>query len=110
MALQPQIYLPADTVCALGSRAREMYFISKGTVTVHGAEGQVLKALHSGEFLGELGLLHDTRRSADVVAVTYVDTFLLTRDGFTRSLEDRPEPEPLPLPEPEPEPEPEPKP
>ena len=68
-----------------------MYFISKGTVTVHGAEGQVLKALHSGEFFGELGLLHDTRRSADVVAVTYVDTFLLTRDGFTRSLEDHPE-------------------
>ena len=78
-------------VCALGSRAREMYFISKGTVTVHGAEGQVLKALHSGEFFGELGLLHDTRRSADVVAVTYVDTFLLTRVGFTRSLEDHPE-------------------
>ena len=68
-----------------------MYFISKGTVTVHGPEGLVLRALHSGEFFGELGLLHDTRRSADVVAVTYVDTFLLTRVGFMRSLEDHPE-------------------
>ena len=48
MALQPQIYLPADTVCALGSRAREMYFISKGTVTVHGAEGQVLNLVGVG--------------------------------------------------------------
>ena len=51
----------------------------------------MLRVLHSGEFFGELGLLHDTRRSADVVAVTYVDTYLLTRAAFTASLEDHPE-------------------
>ena len=57
LQLRPQVFMPADTVCGLGSRAREMFFISKGTVTVHGAEGQVLRVLRSGDFFGELGLV-----------------------------------------------------
>ena len=61
MQLRPQVYMPADTVCGLGSRAREMFFISKGTVTVHGAEGQVLRVLRSGDFFGELGLVRTPR-------------------------------------------------
>ncbi len=57
-----------------------MYFLCKGSAEVCSGDGKtVYKALHDGEFFGEVALLTSQRRTASVRTVGYCEVFVLTR-------------------------------
>jgi CPA1 family monovalent cation:H+ antiporter len=59
-----------------------MYFISSGAVEV--AVGRTKVRLGRGDFVGELALLDDHRRRADVTALGYCQLLVLSADAFKR--------------------------
>jgi CRP-like cAMP-binding protein len=65
-----------------------MFFIAAGAVDVVLAHGVI--RLETGNFFGEIALLSDQRRNADVVAVGYCHLLVLQRSDFRRLLRARP--------------------
>jgi CPA1 family monovalent cation:H+ antiporter len=57
-----------------------MYFISSGAVEVSVGKNKV--RLGRGDFVGELALLNDRRRRADVTALGYCQLLVLGGDDF----------------------------
>jgi CPA1 family monovalent cation:H+ antiporter len=65
-----------------------MYFIAAGEVIVKGANFEV--RLKEGDFFGEMGLLTDQPRNADVIADGYCHLLVLYRKDFRDLLDKRP--------------------
>ena len=86
--LRAHIAIPDEKVVAAGRPADAMYFIAGGSVTVKRG-GPVV--LHEGDFFGEMGLLTEQPRNADVVANGYCHLLSLTKRDFNRLLKARPE-------------------
>ncbi|HJU18918.1 MAG TPA: cation:proton antiporter [Stellaceae bacterium] len=80
--LRPRLAVPGEIILRRGERGDAMYFISSGAVEVRLDDRTV--ALGSGEFFGELALLDDRPRNADVVALGYSQLLLLRRPDFER--------------------------
>ncbi len=78
------------TIVARGDPGRTLYVILKGRVRVlHSAkagDAVPLAEFGPGEFFGEMALLEDAPRSADVVAVSPTTCALLTWEVFQRDL------------------------
>jgi CRP/FNR family transcriptional regulator, cyclic AMP receptor protein len=74
-----ELDLPAGKVlCAKGNPAHEFFVIESGTAKVV-QDGQYLDELGPGEFFGEMGLLEDAPRSADVIATSPVRLIVMSR-------------------------------
>lgn len=86
--LRPRLALPGETIVARGGRGTAMFFIAAGAVDVVLRTGLV--RLETGNFFGEMALLSDQRRNADVVAVSYCHLLVLQRSDFRRLLRARP--------------------
>ncbi|KAL0491693.1 cyclic nucleotide gated channel alpha [Acrasis kona] len=86
MNLKPRIALPESHVIRIGELGQEMFFISKGTVSIKTSGGLTVATLESGHFFGEIALLMGTLRSADVVATSYCDLFVMEKDDFDELL------------------------
>ncbi|MEO8560316.1 MAG: cyclic nucleotide-binding domain-containing protein, partial [Rhodospirillales bacterium] len=82
--LRPVMALPGEEIVTKGARGREMYFIASGAVDVMVGVGVV--RLDAGNFFGELALLADRPRTADVVAVGYCHLLELSRSDLRRIL------------------------
>lgn len=54
-------------VCQRDSEAREMYFVLSGEVEIRKGNGSSIATVKVGGFFGEIGVLFDGRRTADVV-------------------------------------------
>jgi voltage-gated potassium channel len=76
--LRAQSYAPGALVVRRGEPAHSMYFIAAGEVEVELATGPV--RLGEGQFFGEMALLRNTRRTANVRAVTPIKLLIL--DAF----------------------------
>ena len=76
---------PGKTLCSKGETAHEFFVIEDGTARVV-RNGQYLDELGPGDFFGEMGLLEDAPRNADVVAKTPVRLMVLSGPAF-RDLE-----------------------
>ena len=72
----------------IGGPSDSMYFIAAGEVTVKGAGFEV--TLKEGDFVGEMGLVSDRPRSADVIADGYCHLLVLYRKDFRALLDKRP--------------------
>ena len=66
-----------------------MYFIAAGELTVKGPGFEVV--LKEGNCVGEMGLVSDSPRSADVIANGYCHLLALDRRDFRATLAKRPE-------------------
>src|SRR6185369_12864806 len=75
---------PGEEIVSKGARGREMYFIASGAVEVLVGVGAV--RLEAGNFFGELALLADRPRTADVIAVGYCHLLELSRSDLRRIL------------------------
>ncbi|KAJ9450385.1 cAMP-dependent protein kinase regulatory subunit [Diplonema papillatum] len=73
-----------------GDDAEEMYFIAQGHLGVH-VGGHIVKELHDGDFVGEVGLVFDTPRTASIIAHTTGQLYVLTRNRFKKVLQEWPE-------------------
>jgi CRP-like cAMP-binding protein len=66
------------------------YLVLDGKVEVR-RKGKVLSTLSAGDFFGEMGLIDDQPRSADVVAVSPTTTFCLSPWSFAGAVTGNPE-------------------
>lgn len=74
--------LPAGAVlCRTGERGTQVFVIVAGSVAVTTAEGRVA-TLGPGDLVGELAVLGDAPRNADVVASTDVTVVVFTPAEF----------------------------
>jgi CRP/FNR family transcriptional regulator, cyclic AMP receptor protein len=72
-----EVDVPAGKViCCKGKTADEFFVIEEGTAKVV-RDGQYLDALGPGDFFGEMGLLDDQPRNADVIAETELRVMVL---------------------------------
>ena len=76
---------PGKLLCSKGETAHEFFVIEDGTAKVV-RDGQYLDELGPGDFFGEMGLLEDAPRNADVVAKTPLRLMVLSGTAF-RELE-----------------------
>jgi CPA1 family monovalent cation:H+ antiporter len=86
--LRPVMALPGEEIVTKGARGREMYFIASGAVEVLVGVGAV--RLEAGDFFGELALLADRPRTADVVAAGYCHLLELSRADLRRIMRANP--------------------
>lgn len=83
LQLKPAIFLPGDFIIREGDEGNEMYLIIKGKVKVYKNKTPDAKfELQQGSFVGEIALLKNEPRMANVVADTFVDVYVLKRDIF----------------------------
>ena len=86
MRLQTVVYLPGDTIMRKGENSDWMGFIGRGgkvailDPTIE--ERRIIKILHEGDYIGEIALLFNIKRTADVEAFTLVRMHVLTSEDF----------------------------
>ena len=74
-----------EPVFRAGEHGDRFYVIVEGTVEVSPVDAQPSE-LHAGDFFGEIALLRDVPRTADVVAKTDVELLELQRDDFVAAV------------------------
>ena len=73
-----EVDVPAGKLlCCKGNTSHEFFVIEEGTARVV-ADGQYLDELGPGDFFGEMGLLENSTRNADVVAETPLRLIVLS--------------------------------
>jgi monovalent cation:H+ antiporter, CPA1 family len=83
--LQPRFTYPREKIISTGEVGDAMYFISSGAVTIKVADREI--ELGSGDFFGEMALINDKPRNADVVADTYCDLLVLPKKDFQKLMD-----------------------
>ncbi len=86
--LKPRLVPPGETILQEGKRGTAMYFIASGKVEVQLPEHAVV--LGAGEFFGELALLTEKPRTADVRALGYCHLLVLDARDFARLMRSDP--------------------
>jgi CRP/FNR family cyclic AMP-dependent transcriptional regulator len=90
----PREYSTGDHVVRQGDPGLGLYFITGGRVKVEidrdGVKTLVAE-LQAGDFVGELSIIDQKPRSANVVCLTDTNCLLLTRDTFLKLLKKYPE-------------------
>ena len=87
--LTPELFLPGERIIRAGDQGDRMYFIASGIVDVLVAPNPV--RLKSGDFFGEMALLTDNPRNADVVSAGYTNMLELRRRDFETLLRTNPD-------------------
>ncbi|UCV24345.1 cation:proton antiporter [Ferribacterium limneticum] len=82
--LKPRFALPGEKVIRKGEKGQEMFFVASGALEV-ALPGQTQR-LGSGDFFGELALLTQSPRSADVTALGFCELLVMTADDFASLL------------------------
>lgn len=80
--LRPRLAVPGEVIVRKGDHGGDMFIISSGAVEVRLASQPV--RLGSGAFFGELALLDNQPRSADVVALGYCQLLRLSSRDLNR--------------------------
>jgi SulP family sulfate permease len=79
-------YAPGDLVFEAGGTADELYLVRRGVVRIVLPVGNGnyhnLASIGRGDFFGELAFLDQGRRSANALATTAVDLFVISRAQF----------------------------
>jgi CRP-like cAMP-binding protein len=76
-------YSPNDDIVRAGERGDSFYLLLEGRATVVGRS----RALHPGDFFGEMALIDGGPRSATIIAKTAVRAMKLPRRSFITALE-----------------------
>ncbi len=87
--LNPLVVPPRHAVVRMGEPGDSMFFVISGELEVE-APGQPFK-LGEGEFFGEMGLLRNTVRRADVVSLTDCQLLELTAENFWKLIDIHPD-------------------
>lgn len=83
--MRPFFAAPGDVLIRRGERGREAFFLSSGAVEV--ATGAAVLRLGRGEIFGEMALLFDLDRQADVTVLAYSALLRLSAADFARFLD-----------------------
>ena len=93
--LRTHSYKQGDTIVWQGDPGHHLFVVKSGTaaasVISHAGEHVRLSDMGPGDYFGELSLLDEEPRSADVVALTDCELLMLSREDFFALLEERPQ-------------------
>ena len=89
-ALAAKAFVAGDVIFRQGDAADALYLVDDGQVGVS-RSGETIAVLGAGSFVGEMGLLLDEVRSADLVAITDVRVSTLSKAAVEHVLENHPE-------------------
>ncbi|KAJ5698894.1 hypothetical protein N7462_000899 [Penicillium macrosclerotiorum] len=90
--LRPQLHAPNDYILTEGDDARAIYWLVRGEVYVTSRDGESIYAeLQPGAFFGEIGVLMDRPRTANIIARTRCMLVVLTKEDFRNILPRFPE-------------------
>jgi hypothetical protein len=81
-ALEHEYYSPGDAIIKRGEIGSEMFVIGHGRVIVHSGD-TVLVELGDDACFGEMALLQEETRNADITAKSYCDLYKLPKSAFT---------------------------
>lgn len=87
--LEQTFHSPHEYIIRKGDVGNEMFIIGHGKVEVMVAD-KIVAELKAGQFFGEIALLEDTIRSADVKTSTYCDLYIFKKDDFLDVIEKYP--------------------
>eukprot|EP00760_Papus_ankaliazontas_P019158 PhM_4_TR17914/c0_g1_i1/m.10885 len=87
LALEEELVAPGELVMAYKEIGSEMFFVAHGVVEVTGViestgEEFQLALLHDGSWFGEIALVKDTPRTANVRTVTSCHLMVLSKERF----------------------------
>lgn len=90
--LRPQLSSPNDYIVCEGEEAKGMYWLVRGAVKVTSRDGESVYAeLKPGAFFGEIGVLMDRPRTANIIARTRCLLVVLTKEDLRKILPSFPE-------------------
>jgi CRP-like cAMP-binding protein len=78
-----------QVLCKEGDTGQEFFVIVDGKTEIT-SKGKPVAARGGGDFVGEIALLEDTKRTATVTAKTSLRVFVLTRQDFRRLVDNNP--------------------
>eukprot|EP01065_Artemidia_motanka_P053270 TRINITY_DN9849_c1_g2_i1.p1 TRINITY_DN9849_c1_g2~~TRINITY_DN9849_c1_g2_i1.p1 ORF type:complete len:1030 (+),score=223.36 TRINITY_DN9849_c1_g2_i1:93-3092(+) len=81
-SLKNVVVPPDEYVIVAGEQGHEMFFLSHGFCDVSSKEGKWMATISKGGFFGEVALLVETNRTADIKALTFCDLFILRKQEF----------------------------
>ena len=74
-------------IIKIGDVGEEMFIISHGVVDVILESGERVASLHDGQIFGEIALLKEAKRTANIQSQTYCDIYKLTKKSFNEIIE-----------------------
>ena len=80
---------PGEKLVSVGSPSTQVYVILAGSARIVRG-GADVDRVTTGDVVGELGLLFDVPRNADIVASSALEVLSLDRAGLQRALDDVP--------------------
>ncbi len=83
--LTQEFFEPGQKIIQNGDMGHEMFLIGHGTVNVF-IDQQKVATLEHGQCFGEVALIQDTPRTADVIAESYCSIFKLSRESFNQTI------------------------
>ena len=86
---KPRSAVPGERLIRKGDAANEVFFISSGEVEV--SVGRRKIRLSAGDLFGEMGLMSDAPRNADVTAIDYCQLLTLSKQDFWHFVGKHPE-------------------
>ncbi len=78
-----KFYSPGDTVIKIGDVGHELFIIAHGMVDVSLENDTLVASLHDGQCFGEVALLEDTKRNANVKCREYTDLYVINREHIS---------------------------
>lgn len=85
MEMQSVVFAPGDFICVAGENGTEMFFIEQGRVEVLSKDGStVFREQSEGTFFGEIAILTDIPRTANVRAIEFCRMYSLKRESVQR--------------------------
>ncbi len=90
MNLEQIYFSPRQTIIKIGDIGEEMFIIAHGTVDIFLENHDRIASLHDGQIFGEVALLKETTRTANVVSESYCDLYKLTKKSFEEIVKKHP--------------------
>jgi signal transduction histidine kinase len=88
---QVKNFAPSTVLCQEGADEKKFYILLDGTVDItkmiNNVEQRHLKSLQTGDFFGEMALIHNAPRAANVIASSPVTVLEIDKEDFERVLQ-----------------------
>ena len=81
-SLKQEHFSPGQKIISIGDVGHEMYIIGHGTVKVVNKNGEVISTFQDGQFFGEVALIEERKRTADVFAESFTEVFVFDKKDF----------------------------